>query len=206
MVFVSDPFVEHVYPDTPWKLTTYDFTKGTFQQISNNDSGIVWAPKWSPMGDWIAYLDDSKAYKNSVDVVALIRPDGSDQYYLDGAGQSPNFSASGLSWDPEGKRLIAEGTPYYGARLIIFDDLFNGSPKVLPTRLPTQEQIGKLYDREDELFRQGYSREIVQKYSYDSGGVACSPDGQLYKYDLATKKFEQVILPIGGIEKVSLYG
>jgi Tol biopolymer transport system component len=76
---------------------------GEAQRITDwADSGAVWAVSWSPTGEWIAYTQ----HHGNPNVLALVRPDGTDQRDLsptDGTDQ-----ALAAAWAPSGKHLLAQ--------------------------------------------------------------------------------------------------
>jgi TolB protein len=61
---------------------------------------FVWAVSWSPTGEWIAY---SRQY-GSTSVIALVRPDGTDQREISATSVSDETSRG--MWSPNGDALV----------------------------------------------------------------------------------------------------
>jgi len=76
-----------------------DLDGGEARRITKG-AGFVWAVSWSPTGEWITYT----RFHDATSVVALVRPDGTDQHEI-----SPNderVEANAAVWSPDGKYLL----------------------------------------------------------------------------------------------------
>lgn len=62
--------------------------------------GFVWAAEWSPTGDWITYT----RFHGATSVVALVRPDGTDQKEISQIDEGDEANAA--VWSPDGKYLL----------------------------------------------------------------------------------------------------
>lgn len=164
--------------DHPYRISTYNLLTGEFKRISPNKDGLAMTPSWSPMGDWVAYTDDSRAPNFSYDEVAIMRPDGSEQFYLSGDVPSNMHNGRSPSWDKDGQRLaVGGGRP--SQDINIFKDLFTGSPQ-LDYTIPTSEQLENLYDNG------GFDTSRKDFLNYNAAGpngLAWSPDGEHIVYD-----------------------
>ena len=67
---------------------------------SQKGSGFVWAAEWSPTGDWITYT----RFHGATSVVALVRPDGTDQKEISRIDEGDEANAA--VWSPDGKYLL----------------------------------------------------------------------------------------------------
>jgi len=63
---------------------------------------FVWPVSRSPTGGWIAYTRNDGTTK----VVALVRPDGTDQKDISGTGGSDEAAAG--AWSPNGEYLLVQ--------------------------------------------------------------------------------------------------
>ena len=71
------------------------------------DTGYVWAVSWSPTGEWITYTRQH----GTTSVVALVRPDGTDDHEI--SPNDPSDEAAASVWSPDGTYLLvarASGT------------------------------------------------------------------------------------------------
>jgi dipeptidyl aminopeptidase/acylaminoacyl peptidase len=75
-------------------LWVQDLANGTSARLTND--GRNHSPKWSPTGEWLAFLKESQAW--------VIRPDGSAAAFLADSGEW----SSRLEWSPDGKALTVE--------------------------------------------------------------------------------------------------
>jgi Tol biopolymer transport system component len=75
---------------------------------------FVWAVSWSPTGEWITYTRQH----GSTSVIALVRPDGTDQHEIS-ANDASDEAEDGV-WSPDGKYLLVQrGTDGQGDLWII---------------------------------------------------------------------------------------
>jgi Tol biopolymer transport system component len=72
-----------------------DLTRGGPSARLTND-GRNHSPRWSPTGDWLAFLKEGQAW--------VIRPDGSAAAFLADTGEW----SSTLEWSPDGNALAVE--------------------------------------------------------------------------------------------------
>jgi hypothetical protein len=162
-------------------IFTLDVQSETFTQIVDT-SGIAWMPAWSPQGDWIAYIDDTRVPGNSADELCLVRPDGSELIHLSGDTPLDDYYGFYPSWSPDGTMLAVGNTRWTegGAmvkRLAIYNSLWSGNP--------TRERV----HTEDEIARALPG--VDRRYLIEGGnGVAWSPDGSLIAY-AATWGFDE---------------
>lgn len=133
--------------------------------------GILWQPAWSPKGDWIAYVDDTRPGGLN-DELVLIRPDGTEMTYLSGSATDEAFYGFYPSWDPDGQRIALGSTRWLEgsrpvSRLAIYSDLWSANPT--RQRLHTEAQLLEGYGSSADLD------------SLDEGGngVAWSPNGEI---------------------------
>ncbi|MEN8251150.1 MAG: hypothetical protein ABFS32_19610 [Bacteroidota bacterium] len=183
------------YDGYPTRIATYDLLSGEFRIISKNPTGIAWKVAWSPKDDWIAFADDSQALtkfadgtikKHGYDEIKLIRPDGSEEFYLRGEGDENHilengskFSGFALSWDPSGTKIVGSGSKYSKHRLQIFENLFESQSSEI--HLPTDEQLTNLY------YSNNFGNISIDQFLYavhGANGVAWSPNGDYLAYTL----------------------
>ena len=102
------------------ELGIYDVTTGARQRLGVEGT----APRWSPQGDLIAYVQstDASGFSGSLRV---IRPDGTGDRAVAGA----RSYAPVIDWSPDGRFLIAARTSYGGLELI---EVTTGSVLPLP--------------------------------------------------------------------------
>ena len=67
-------------------------------------TGFVSAVSWSPTGGWITY----SRFHGKTSVVALVRPDGTDQHEI--SARDETDEANGSAWSPDGKYLLVPVT------------------------------------------------------------------------------------------------
>jgi Tol biopolymer transport system component len=82
--------------DAVWVV---DLDGGEVRQITTG-TGFVWAVAWSPIGEWITYT----RFHGSTSVVALVRPDGTDDHEISGRDETDEANAA--VWSPDGKYLL----------------------------------------------------------------------------------------------------
>src|SRR5579864_6260490 len=75
-------------------LWVQDLTHGTSARLTHD--GRNHSPKWSPTGDWLAFLKEGQAW--------VIRADGSAAAFLADTGEW----SSTLQWSPDGNALAVE--------------------------------------------------------------------------------------------------
>ena len=63
-------------------------------------TGFVWAVAWSPTGDWITYT----RFHGRASVVALVRPDGTDDHEITAIDETDEANAA--VWSPDGMHLL----------------------------------------------------------------------------------------------------
>ena len=63
-------------------------------------TGYVWAPSWSPTGEWITYT----RFHGDLHVIALVRPDGTDDHEISPLDETDEANAS--VWSPDGDHLL----------------------------------------------------------------------------------------------------
>jgi Tol biopolymer transport system component len=76
-----------------------DLAGGDARQIANL-TGFMWAASWSPTGEWITFT----RFYGATQVIALIRPDGSDKREISVPDETDE--AGGSKWSPDGKHLL----------------------------------------------------------------------------------------------------
>jgi len=82
--------------DSVWVV---DLAGGTARRITNQ-TGFAWSAAWSPTGEWITFT----RFYGATQVIALVRPDGSDQKVISVMDESDE--AGGAMWSPDGKYLV----------------------------------------------------------------------------------------------------
>ena len=82
--------------DAVWLV---DIAGGEARRITTG-TGFVWAVSWSPTGGWITY----SRFHGKTSVVALVRPDGTDQHEI--SARDETDEANGSAWSPDGKYLL----------------------------------------------------------------------------------------------------
>ena len=63
-------------------------------------AGSAWAVSWSPTGEWITYT----RFHGPTSVVALVRPDGTDDHEISADDETDEASAA--VWSPDGRHLL----------------------------------------------------------------------------------------------------
>jgi Tol biopolymer transport system component len=63
-------------------------------------TGFVWAVQWSPTGEWLNYT----RFHGPTSVVALVRPDGSDDHEISKLDETDEANAA--TWSPDGNHLL----------------------------------------------------------------------------------------------------
>ena len=71
---------------------------------SRDRGGFAWAVSWSPTGEWITYT----RIHGTTTVVALVRPDGTDQQEISADDESDEATVG--AWSPDGKYLLVRAT------------------------------------------------------------------------------------------------
>lgn len=82
--------------DAVWVV---DLDRGEARQITPR-TGFVWAVSWSPTGEWITYT----RFDGRTSVVALVRPDGTDDHEISANDETDEANAA--VWSPDGKHLL----------------------------------------------------------------------------------------------------
>jgi Tol biopolymer transport system component len=82
--------------DAVWVV---DLAGGDARRITNT-TGFAWSAAWSPTGEWIAFT----RFHGATQVIALVRPDGSDQKEISVVDESDE-AGDGM-WSPDGKYLV----------------------------------------------------------------------------------------------------
>ncbi|HTI30000.1 MAG TPA: hypothetical protein VL687_06555 [Methylomirabilota bacterium] len=82
--------------DAVWVV---DLAGGEARRITNT-TGFAWSAAWSPTGEWIAFT----RFHGPTAVIALVRPDGSDQREISVVDESDE-AGDGM-WSPDGKYLV----------------------------------------------------------------------------------------------------
>jgi TolB protein len=83
--------------DAVWVV---DLDGGEARQITPR-TGFVWAVSWSPTGEWITYT----RFHGRTSVVALVRPDGTDDHEITANDETDEANAA--VWSPDGEYLLA---------------------------------------------------------------------------------------------------
>jgi hypothetical protein len=170
------------------RIATYNLLSGEFNRINTpppgyNSDGFVWAPKVSPTGEWVAFLDDGRFIdpRRGYDEPALVRIDGTDQFYLCGEVAQPTFIGFALTWDPTGEMIaLGDDDKRLERGVMIIGDLWSGAPST-EGYIPTEEQLQNLWVSEDW----GIDLETFwQSVLAGAFGVAWSPDGKRIAYRL----------------------
>jgi WD40 repeat protein len=78
-----------------------DLDGGEARSITNR-AGFVWAVSWSSTGEWITYTRSN----GTTIVVALVRPDGTDQRSI--SANDGSLQAAAGMWSPDGKYLLVQ--------------------------------------------------------------------------------------------------
>lgn len=72
---------------------------GQSQQLVGQAGQKHWSPRWSPDGQWLAFLAQNEINHD----VWLIRPDGTGRHQLTRAG----YDLADIAWSPDGQQLAA---------------------------------------------------------------------------------------------------
>ena len=78
-----------------------DLAGGEARRVTKG-TGFVWAVSWSPAGDWITYT----RFHGATSVVALVRPDGTDDHEISMVDETDEANAA--AWSPDGKYLLVQ--------------------------------------------------------------------------------------------------
>ena len=161
---------------------TYNLKTGELVPISTNRSGLCWAASWNPQNDWIAYCDDER--DPTIDEFSLVRPDGSEHFYLHPESSNRLWSGMYPTWHPDGERFAASHTPFevdgqLVSRVGIFDDLW-GTPS--RSCIPSDGQLLSVLEKyaagSDTLLA-----EFINGFRIGMG-AAWSPDGERIAYSM----------------------
>jgi WD40 repeat protein len=82
--------------DAVWVV---DLDGGEARQITPR-TGFVWAVSWSPTGEWITYT----RFHGRTSLVALVRPDGTDDHEITANDETDEANAA--VWSPDGEYLL----------------------------------------------------------------------------------------------------
>lgn len=172
------------------KLFTYDLLTGLLTPVSTNNRNWAYSAAWSHDGNWIAYSDDSRPYENvigsnsGIEEIALIKPDGSGQFYLHANKPETDYLGVSPSWSPDSKKVAVGSHFMLGLNnqlISIYENLFDGNP-VKNGPVPTLEQLSRFF----EAHSNGITREEFDKKITAGGkGLAWSPDSNLVAYTLS---------------------
>jgi TolB protein len=83
------------------KVFVADLESGEARPITPR-TGFVWAVGWSPTGEWLTYT----RFHGHTSVVALVRPDGSEDHEITLADESDEANAA--VWSPDARHLLVQ--------------------------------------------------------------------------------------------------
>jgi hypothetical protein len=174
-------------------LYTYHVASQTFTQIVATER-ISWMPAWSPRGDWIAYVDDTR-FDGQHDEPCLVRPDGSETIWLSGDAPIEEFIGFYPSWNPDGTKLALGNTHWTVGttelrRLAIYSDLWSWRP--------TRE----LLHADDEIRRVFHTADVYEGMN----GVAWSPYGNLIAYNVWVRGTNEFWMAIASADGYGILG
>jgi hypothetical protein len=142
-------------------------------------AGIEWHPSWAAVGDWIAYVDDTR-WDGARDEISLIKPDGSIQFYL--SGNTIDRSTTGFhpAFDPSGD-VLALGSVRLepsdsSTRVYLYSGVISGNPEMRP--LHTEDQLVQIYG--------------TRHASEGAAGVTWSADSLWIAYTLSIGYVEEI--------------
>ena len=89
----------HAPADDPNRLDLrlLDLETGEYQQLTGSPRQKDWSPRWSPDGEWIAFISQRSGNND----IWLMRPNGENLHPL----SQQNLDCANLAWSPDGSRL-----------------------------------------------------------------------------------------------------
>lgn len=155
-------------------LQLYDLGGGSLGKELTDTEGISWKAEWSPTGEWIAYVDDTRVEGNSADELALVRPDGSEVVYPSGEAPKEKYFGFHPTWSPDGTTIALGNARFEDEdgsllkRIAIIRNPWTENPE--RERLHTEAQIESALESPGQF---GY---------VGGGGMTWSPDGELIAF------------------------
>ncbi|MFC2083652.1 hypothetical protein ACFLS9_01210 [Bacteroidota bacterium] len=165
---------------TAMNLTLYNLRTGELEVLIKN-SGVTHNAKWSPTGEWIAYVDNVRAGNE----LAFINPHTGEQFYASGDKVDSLTYGQKLDWNATGDEIAMGSTTDYNEdgerlrRVQIYYDLFSGNVK--RRRLHSEEYL-------QEYFFDKFGAKDATWIQEGAAGVSWDPRGELIAYSVVGSK------------------